>query len=577
MTRLVTDDELRTLLVDRLEILDHAEIDKAQALAARLRIPLERALADRGRVPYAFLLEQLAESWNVGFIDLKPRDVKVDALKSVPVHYAQDRRIMPFRRADGELHVAMVDPRDRKVIDEIAQFTKLRVTPHLAPSSAIERAQLLYKGDLREMLVRTAAAETTTATRSSSTDEASAVTMVNQLLEYAFLTGASDIHVEPYEFETLVRLRIDGVLHEVISLAPAALATIVARIKVLSGLRIDERRVPQDGRFEGSVAGNKIDLRVSVLPSYWGEKIVMRVLQKQGHSPDLETLGLSPADYRTVLRDLFRPHGMLLVTGPTGSGKTTTLYAMLSRLSAERQSVVNVSTIEDPIEYAMPRVVQTQVNTATNLDFASALRALLRQDPDVIMVGEIRDRETAEIAVRAALVGRLLLSTLHTNDSTSAIPRLFDMGIEPFLLASTLQLVVAQRLVRRICENCRESCSPTESDLATLRARPDFDATMNALRKQGVVATTGDPLSRMRLFRGRGCQQCAGAGFAGRLGIFELFEITDDIRQMISERRDGPGIRAAALAGGMKTMLHDGLAKVFLGGTTLQEVFRVAI
>ena len=573
----VTDDEIRRLLVDQLEIVDHAEIDKALSLAKRLRIPLERALADRGKVPYAFLLEQLAESWNVGFIDLTPRNVKADALGMLSQDYARNRGVVPFERTADELRVAMIDPRDRKTIDDIAQQTRLRILPYLASATAIARAQLLYKGDLRELLARTAAAETATAARSRRNDEASAVNLVNQLLEYAFVTGASDIHIEPYEMETLVRLRIDGVLHEVISLTPPALPPLVARIKVLSGLRIDERRAPQDGRFDGEVSGNRIELRVSILPTYWGEKIVMRVLQKQSHAPDLEALGLSTDDYQIVLRSVLRPHGMILVTGPTGSGKTTTLYAMLTRLGAERQNIVNISTIEDPIEFAIPRVTQTQINPIADLSFAAALRSLLRQDPDIIMVGEVRDRETAEIAVRTALVGRLLLSTLHTNDATAAVPRLIDMGVEPFLLASTLQLVVAQRLVRRLCEHCRESHSPSPADLATLRSRPDFDATIEALKKQGAVATTGDPLSRMLLFKGRGCRQCAGTGFAGRIGIFELFEMTDQFRQMITERRDGPAIRNVALANGMKTMLQDGLAKAFLGETTLQEVFRVAV
>jgi type IV pilus assembly protein PilB len=292
----INDEELRTLLVDRLEILDHAELDKARRLATRLRIPLERALADRGRVPYIFLLEHLAEAWNVDFIDLKPRDVKLDALKSVPQEYARTRGLIPFQRTDGELRVAMVDPRDRRVIEEVTQLTRLTIKPHLAPASAIDRALLLYKGDMRDILTRTAAAETATAVRAKPGEDASAVELVNQLLEYAFLTDASDIHIEPFEFETLVRLRIDGVLHEVISLAPASLASLVTRIKVLSGLRIDERRVPQDGRFEGEAAGNRIDLRVSVLPSFWGEKIVLRVLQKRTHSPDLEVLGFSPDD-----------------------------------------------------------------------------------------------------------------------------------------------------------------------------------------------------------------------------------------------------------------------------------------
>ena len=573
----VSEDELRALVVDRLELIGQAEFDKAKVLAARLRVPLEQTLVERGGVPHGFLLEQLAESWGVGFVELTPRDIRHDTLAAVPADYARTHNLIPFDRADGELRVAMVDPRDRKVVDELARMTRLAIKPHLASPVNVQRAQLLYKGDMREMLARTAAADSKPAARSKRAEESSAVDLLGQLLEYAFLTGASDIHVEPYELESLVRFRIDGVLHEILSLPPALLPALVTRIKVLSGLRIDEKRTPQDGRFDADVGGVKLEFRVSSMPSHWGEKIVMRVLGKEKHAPDLEALGFAPDDYAVVLESVLRPHGMILVTGPTGSGKTTTLYAMLSRLGAERQNVVNISTIEDPIEFSMPRVVQTQVNPGASLDFAVALRALLRQDPDIIMVGEIRDRETAEIGVRAALVGRLLLSTLHTNDATGAVPRLLDMQIEPFLLASTLALVVAQRLVRRICGNCRESIPAEAPHLAALRRRPDFDAIVAALRAQGALPATGEPFERLRLFRGRGCQQCAGTGFAGRLGIFELFKVDDEMRQLIANRADGGAIRQTALARGMKTMLHDGLAKAFLGETTLQEVFRVAI
>jgi general secretion pathway protein E len=352
---------------------------------------------------------------------------------------------------------------------------------------------------------------------------------------------------------------------------------LVTRLKILSGMRIDERRVPQDGRFEADLGGFKLDLRVSSMPTHWGEKIVMRILSKDDITIDLEDLGLSRADYQVVLRNVMRPFGMILLTGPTGSGKTTTLYAMLVRIGAERQNVVNISTIEDPVEYTIPRVNQVPVNPAAGLEFSSGLRALLRQDPDIIMVGEIRDRETAEIAVRSALVGRLLLSTLHTNDATGAVPRLLDMGIEPFLLASTLALVVGQRLVRRICVACRESHTPEPAVLNLLTRRPDFADTVRVLQDDGILRRTGDPLTSIRLFRGKGCAQCQGSGFRGRLGVFELFEVDDQIRAMIMERQDATAVRAAAIAKGMKTMFQDGLAKAFLGETTLEEVFRVAV
>ena len=598
----VTDDELKALLVEQLELVDPTEFEKAQQMAARLKIPLERALAERGRFPLAFLLAQLAQAWNVGFIELKIGDVQLDALQAIREEYARSHEVIPFERRDRTLKVAMANPRDRMIVREMGQMTKHEVVPYLAPAGAIRRAQLLYKGNIREMLERSALRASTAVNRPvksagpeapatsqwqggpdtavgrrPAAAEASAADLVTRILEYAVVTRASDIHIEPYELETLVRYRIDGVLHEVLNLPPAAQPSLIARIKILSAMRIDEHRIAQDGRFEADLSGFVVDLRVSAMPTQWGEKIVLRVLSREAASADLDDLGLAAPDYDLLIKSLLRPFGMILVTGPTGSGKSTTLYAMLRRLSIERQNAVNISTVEDPIEYTMPRVNQIPLNAAAGFDFASALRALLRQDPDVIMVGEIRDSETVSIGVRAALVGRLFLSTLHTNDATSAVPRLIDMGVEPFLLASTLVLVMAQRLARRICMACRESASPGPEVLAALRARPDFERTVQVLQAQGVLGRGDDPFAGVRVFRGRGCPQCQGSGFRGRIGIFELFEIHDGARRLIMERQDGGAIRAAATASGMRTMFEDGLAKVLLGETTFEEVYRVAL
>ncbi len=538
----------------------------------------------------------------MGFIELKVGDVQIDALQTVREEYARSHAVVPFERQERTLKVAMANPRDRLIIREMAQMTKCDVVPYLAPEGAIRRAQLLYKGNLREMLERSALRANTTVNRPAKAagsesppagqwhgvpeavagrrppaPEASAADMVTRILEYAVVTRASDIHIEPYELETLVRYRIDGVLHEVLSLPPAAQPSLIARIKILSAMRIDEHRIAQDGRFEADLSGFVVDLRVSAVPTQWGEKVVMRVLSREAASADLDDLGLAAPDYELLVKSLLRPFGMILVTGPTGSGKSTTLYAMLRRLSIERQNAVNISTVEDPIEYTMPRVNQIPLNAAAGFDFAGALRALLRQDPDVIMVGAIRDSETVSIGVRAALVGRLFLSTLHTNDATSAVPRLLDMGVEPFLLASTLVLVMAQRLARRICVACRESATPEPRVLAALQSRPDFERTVRVLQAQGVLGKGSDPFSGVRIFRGRGCPQCQGGGFRGRIGVFELFEVQEEMRGLIMERRDGGAIRAAATEVGMRTMFEDGLAKVLLGETTLEEVYRVAL
>jgi type IV pilus assembly protein PilB len=575
----VSEDELRALFVKRLEVISDLEFDKARSMATRLRIPLERALVESGRIPFRFLLKQIAEAMGVAFIDLKPGDVHPDALRTVREEVARAHALVPFARTEFDLHVAMGDPHDESVIDDVQRMTGLRVIPFLAAESAIRRAHLLYRGEIRELLERSVTEEVLEIEQPErlAEEQHPVAELLDRLLEYAAVARASDIHIEPYEFQTVIRCRIDGVLHDVLTLPSALLPLLVARIKILSGMRIDERRAPQDGSFEADREGLRLDLRVATIATVWGEKVVMRVHPKQDVPLDLEDLGLSSADYEIVLRNLRRPFGMILVTGPTASGKTTSLYAILTKLGAERPTLLNISTIEDPVEYRMPRVNQIQTNPEAGIEFATALRALLRQDPDVLMVGEIRDRETAEIAVRTALAGRLLLSTLHTNDATGAVPRLIDMGIEPFLLASTLTFVIAQRLARRICTSCRESVTPDPATLAALRSRPDFEQTIATLRRDGVLGQTDDPYSVLRLYRGRGCRQCNSTGFRGRVAVFELFEVDDQIRGMIVERRDGAAIRTAAIAAGMKTIFQDGLTKALLGDTTIEEVFRVAL
>jgi type IV pilus assembly protein PilB len=389
----------------------------------------------------------------------------------------------------------------------------------------------------------------------------------------AIKRGASDVHFEPYEKIFRVRTRLDGVLSEVAQ-PPVALANkVCARLKVMSRLDIAERRVPQDGRIKMRLSKNRaIDFRVSTCPTLFGEKIVLRILDPSSAKLGIDALGYDERQKAMYLKHLSKPYGMILVTGPTGSGKTVSLYTGLNILNTEYR---NISTAEDPAEINLPGVNQVNVNPKVGLTFASALKAFLRQDPDVIMVGEIRDRETAEISVRAALVGRLLFSTLHTNDSAGAVARLTDMGVEPFLLASTLELIIAQRLVRRICVDCRESTGLDSALFRTLQTTPEFVAAMPVLQRRGVLSGAEDPLARVRLFRGRGCDRCNGTGYRGRLGVFELLHVSDPIRALILDRRRAASaIRAAAIAEGMTTMFEDALAKAFLGETTLDEAVR---
>jgi type IV pilus assembly protein PilB len=572
----LSDRELKDLLVTDLELVTEQEFAKATAAAQRRKITLERAVAEQAKLPFLQLMQEIGRAWGVPFIDLKVSDVRTDALRLIREDVARAKGLVAYDANATTISVAMVNPRDQQTVREIAKLTNREVKPRLALESSIRRAQLLYHQDLVQLLKRSLSTGGV-ATPLTSQQEAVPADILTHVLEYAAAVGASDIHVEPFELEAIVRYRVDGILHEVLTISPAPAQALVSRIKVLSNLRVDEKRAAQDGRFECDLSGVLVDLRVSTLPTMWGEKVVMRVLTRDHVLMDLEGLGFSAADYELMCSFLTRPHGMVLVTGPTGSGKTSTLYACLMRIGSDRRNVVNLSTIEDPIEYTMPRVNQVPVNPAAGMDFANGLRALLRQDPDVIMVGEIRDRETADTATRAALVGRLLFSSLHTNDSTAAVARMLDMGAEPYLLASTLAVVVAQRLVRRLCASCRQSYQLTPPEIAAIRSRGDFTHLGRGLREYGVVSRAEDWLGELRLFRSTGCHDCRMTGYRGRVGIFEIFPVTDAVRPHILEQKDNTILRQAAIDAGMRTMFMDGVAKAIMGETSLEEVFRAAL
>ncbi|NPB06017.1 MAG: type II secretion system ATPase GspE [Aquificae bacterium] len=382
-------------------------------------------------------------------------------------------------------------------------------------------------------------------------DDSPAVKLVNAVLIKAASVGASDVHFEPYENEAVVRLRLDGVLHDYTRVPASVYPEVVSRIKVMSKLNVAEKRVPQDGKIRARIGGKDYDVRVSVVPTVFGERVVMRLLEKTGSLLTLRELGLSEEDEQKVRRLAEKPYGIVLVTGPTGAGKSTTLYAMLLHLKSPKKNII---TIEDPVEYQIKGISQMQVNPKVGLTFARGLRAILRQDPDVIMVGEIRDPETAQVAVQAALTGHLVLSTLHTNDAPSAVTRLKDMGVEPFLIASSLEGVIAQRLVRRICEHCKEPYEPTKEELKEL----------------------GLPEGRYTFYRGRGCEHCLGTGYRGRIGIFEVLELDEELKKFINETQDAVKIREfARKKKGFKTMLEDGIEKIKKGITTSSEVLSV--
>ncbi|MGD0523217.1 MAG: GspE/PulE family protein, partial [Candidatus Microgenomates bacterium] len=382
--------------------------------------------------------------------------------------------------------------------------------------------------------------------------------IVNHILDFAMRARASDIHIEPQEASTRVRYRIDGILQEKLTIPRELHDSLVSRIKVLCGMKIDEKRIPQDGRFNFKTEDNEVDLRVSSLPTSWGEKIVMRLLKKSGGVPELTELGLRGQGLKTLQESVLRPHGIILICGPTGSGKTTTLYALISKINSPQ---VNIVTLEDPIEYKIPGVNQVQVNTGAGLTFASGLRSFLRQDPNIILVGEIRDRETADLAIQAALTGHLVFSTLHTNDASGALPRLLDMGAEPYLLASSVTAIVAQRVVREIHDECKEAYIPDPQIIPEMKE---------------VLGSLWPTNKEIKFYRGKGDEDCSNSGYLGRIGIFEVFPVTEKISKLILERAPASEMEKQARADGMVTLKQDGYLKVLEGVTTIEEVLRVA-
>ena len=545
-------------------MLDESTARRVQGLVAEGR-PLDEALLAAGGLPEDRLLRYLSEEFHVPYVDLEQHPPEKEFLAQFPARILLEHRLLPLRRENGIVTVATSRLFDTSGLDELRLASGLEFRVALAPSAEITRCikGLLGVGaDTLQSLVSEAedegvqvvdreADEDTDLTAAA--QDASIIKFVNQVLAEAIERRATDVHVEPFEDALRVRYRVDGVLQEA-NIPPEVRQfhpAIVSRLKILSRLDIAEKRLPQDGRIRLKVAGREVDVRVSVIPMLHGEAVVLRLLDRGAMLLGLEHLGMSDRDRAIFERLLAVPHGIILVTGPTGSGKTTTLYAGLSRINDVTRKIV---TIEDPIEYHLRGVNQIQVSNKAGLSFARGLRSILRHDPDVILVGEIRDRETADIAVQASLTGHLVFSTLHTNDAPGALTRLVDMGVEPYLVASSLEAVLAQRLVRLICPRCRESFVP--DDVASLK------------REFGDEAPEG-------LYRGRGCRECQGTGYRGRTGIFETMLVTTAIGAMILERASTGEIRRVAASQGMKSLREDGWRLVRSGHTTLEEVLRV--
>ena len=561
--------------------------------AGRSRRPLQELLLQHEITDEKTLAEGFAEYASIPFIEIEPKDIPSDVLNKIPERIARQYNAILFKiDEDGLQHLAMDDPDDIQAISfiqkEIGENTKV----YLATTTNILACLEDYRGDVNEELnevidiQREDGGDNQSITEEDIAEDSPIAQTVNLLLEYAIRSSASDIHIEPREAYVQVRYRIDGVLKEVNRLPRHVLGALVSRIKILSNLKIDERRVPQDGRFKIKVGGKQYALRVSTLPIADGEKTVMRILDESNQAVTLKDLGYWGHSLEVIEGAMREPNGMILVTGPTGSGKSTSLFSILTILNTPD---VNISTIEDPVEYKIPGVNQTQTNSKAGMTFASGLRALLRQDPNIIMVGEIRDGETANLGVQAALTGHLVFSTLHTNNAATTLPRLLDMGIEPFLIASTVKAVVGQRLVRRLCVNCRTQYTPDTKEAASivelfnLREGQDFGhihALEVAAKEQGVgeaeaLGTSDTGIVSIWKASPEGCDECSHTGYKGRVGIYEVLGNSIPIQKMIVSNATSNQIQDQAIAEGMATMQTDGLIKALRGKTTIEEILRV--
>lgn len=564
----VSPDQLKKLLIDQ-ELITPERFDELYQEAERKGQSVIDVLVSEKIVESGYLEDAIATLLNVPRADFSTIKINKDVVELLSEGIARQRQVIVFNQEeDGTYDVAMVDPSDLETRQFLTQRLNGKVRPFLASPDDLNRGFSVYGYELGQDFKKIIDENVQASLVGQSKDVKDAakdlpiVGIVDNVLSYALASRASDVHIEILEESTFIRYRIDGILYQVMDITKAVHPGIVARIKLLAGLKIDEHFVPQDGRFRYQLGNQEIDVRVSTMPTFYGEKVEMRLLESSQKPLSLEELGMSPEVAKLVSENLKKSYGMLLSCGPTGSGKTTTLYALMNILNRPE---VNVTTVEDPIEYNMQYVNQTQINPQAGITFASGLRALLRQDPNIIMVGEIRDAETADIAVQAALTGHLLLSSLHTNDAPTAIPRFFDMKIPPFLVSSVLNLVLAQRLVRKICQTCIYSYDTDPSIMATLQTQ---------IKENGL-----DP-ERVRipkiLYAGKGCSACGSTGYRGRLGIYEAFQVDEKIKELIVKPEFSLELlRAQAQESGMKTMFEDGLQKVEIGQTTLEEVLRV--
>lgn len=546
--------------LEELQVIPKNQLSLAFEESKKQNIPLEDILLEKDLISDENLGKTISDLINVPLVRLGDITIPQDILHLIPESLAKKQKVIVFGKNDKGLHIATFDPSNIQIKDFLEKKFGIPIIVYFATKQDINNALFMYQKDLTATfneIIKEHVRETN-GLQNNQLDPP-IIKIVNTILTYAYQNRASDVHIEPLKESVIVRFRIDGILHDILSLPLELESPIVTRVKVLSNLRTDEHNVAQDGKLQFNLDEENVDVRVSIVPITNGEKIVMRLLSERSRQFSLLDLGLSPIDLEKVKKAYTKPFGMVLATGPTGSGKTTSVYAILKLLNDRN---VNIMTIEDPVEYNIEGVNHIQVNPKTNLTFASGLRSIVRQDPDIILVGEIRDNETADIAINSAMTGHIVLSTVHTNDAATTIPRLLDMEIEPFLIASTINIIIAQRLVRKIHSRCRVSIEVGIKELAQY---------INASLLKKIFGNT----RTIRLYKGKGCSLDHGVGYEGRVGIFETLQIDEEIRKAILERADANTIQSIAVKKGMTTMLEDGLNKVKQGITTIEEILRV--
>ncbi|MEK7645217.1 MAG: ATPase, T2SS/T4P/T4SS family [Patescibacteria group bacterium] len=575
--------QLKELILDS-GLVSKKDFEVAETEGAEKGVSVGQLLVTAGKLSEDDLRRMQAYVLGIPFVDLKGQKIDFEVLSMIPEPIARNHNVIAFKKSEDSLEVAMTDIDDLGAIDFIKKKTKLKILARLTDADSIKSGVLQYQKSLKaefgDIIQKDTASLKTLADQvggdaasegdlKKMAEELPVVRIVETLLKHAILQNASDIHIEPMEEQMLVRYRIDGMLHDAMVLPKNAISSVTARLKVLANLKLDEKRLPQDGRFKVDINNERVSFRVSMLPTYYGEKTVMRLLRESVSGFTLEGMGFHGRGLEFVHQALKQTTGMILTSGPTGSGKTTTLYTMLDIVNT---ADVNISTIEDPIEYQMKRINQTQVRPEIGFTFSSGLRTLVRQDPDIIMVGEIRDNETASLAINASLTGHLVLSTLHTNSASGAIPRLLDMKVEPFLVVSTVNVIIGQRLIRKLTE-AKEKYFLTKAQLDSLGKKVDLDHVLALLKEEKIIdkAATWE---KIPFYKPKASKESED-GFHGRLGIHEVLKVTNTIRELVMQEKSASEIEAQARKEGMMTMLEDGIFKAVEGMTTIEEVLRV--